>query len=299
MPVGVLYDNPENAAAEIRFLKARGYPIHQFEMGEEPDGQYVSPEHDAALYLEFATAVHAVDPTVALGGPSFQSGIVRSGFDVDPNSSWVARFLRYLRDRHRLNDYKFLSFEWYPFDDLCQRPSSQLMEQPERLVQAFREFRQSGVPSWLPWIISEYGFSAFAGRTMVEVPSALLDADIVGQFLTLGGKTAYLYGYEPSSPINERRPCAGYGQLMLFEGDQNLKARWPMPTYFATYMITQDWAQPVNGSHKLYAATSDVKDSQGRPLITAYALKRPDHKLAVMLVNKDAKAGYVVRVRVD
>ena len=298
MPVGVLYDNPENAAAEIRFLKARGYPIHQFEMGEEPDGQYVSPEHDAALYLEFATAVHAVDPTVALGGPSFQSGIVRSGFDVDPNSSWVARFLRYLRDRHRLNDYKFLSFEWYPFDDLCQRPSSQLMEQPERLVQAFREFRQSGVPSWLPWIISEYGFSAFAGRTMVEVPSALLDADIVGQFLTLGGKTAYLYGYEPSSPINERRPCAGYGQLMLFEGDQNLKARWPMPAYFATHMITQDWAQPVNGSHKLYAATSDVKDSQGRPLITAYALKRPDHKLAVMLVNKDAKAGYVVRVRV-
>ena len=28
MPVGLLYDNPENAAAEIRFLKARGYPVH-------------------------------------------------------------------------------------------------------------------------------------------------------------------------------------------------------------------------------------------------------------------------------
>ena len=38
MPVGLLYDTPENAAAEIRFLKARGYPVRQIEMGEEPDG---------------------------------------------------------------------------------------------------------------------------------------------------------------------------------------------------------------------------------------------------------------------
>jgi hypothetical protein len=147
----------------------------------------------------------------------------------------------------------------------------------------------------MPWIISEYGFSAFAGRTMVEVPSALLNADIVGKFLTLGGKTAYLYGYEPSSPINERRPCAGYGQLMLFEGDQNLKARWPMPAYFAARLITQDWAQPANRWHKLYAANSDIRDGRGRQIVTAYAVKRPDHKLAIMLVNKDAKARYSVR----
>jgi hypothetical protein len=296
MPVGLLYDNPENAAAEIRFLKARGYPIHQVEMGEEPDGQYVSPEHEGALYLEFATTLHAVDPTLALGGPSFQSGIVHSGFDVDPNRSWVTRFLGYLRQHGRLEDYRFLSFEWYPFDDLCQQPSTQLVEQPDRLAEAFREFRRSGISRSMPWIISEYGFSAFAGRTMVEVPSALLNADIVGKFLTLGGKTAYLYGYEPSSPINERRPCAGYGQLMLFEGDQNLKARWPMPAYFAARLITQDWAQPANRWHKLYAANSDIRDGRGRQIVTAYAVKRPDHKLAIMLVNKDAKARYSVRL---
>ena len=75
VPAGVLYDTPENAAAEIRFLKAR-YPVRQIEMGEEPDGQYVSPEHEAGLYLQFATAIHNVDPRLALGGPSFQSGIV-------------------------------------------------------------------------------------------------------------------------------------------------------------------------------------------------------------------------------
>jgi hypothetical protein len=69
--------------------------------------------------------------------------------------TWVTRFLGYLRDHGRLDGYRFLSFEWYPFDDLCQSPVSQLLEQPERLAQALQQFRQSGVPDAIPWIISE------------------------------------------------------------------------------------------------------------------------------------------------
>lgn len=43
IPVPLLYDTPENAAAEIAYLRRAGYPIGPVEMGEEPDGQYVTP----------------------------------------------------------------------------------------------------------------------------------------------------------------------------------------------------------------------------------------------------------------
>jgi hypothetical protein len=287
VPVGLLYDTPENAAAEISFLRKRGYPVEQIEMGEEPDGQRVSPEHEAALYLQFATAIHRVDPTLALGGPSFQNGIVYSGFDVDPSQSWVTRFFGYLRSRGRLGDFSFLSFEWYPFDRLCERRSQQLLAQPELLAKAFQTLREQGAPTSIPWIISEYGYSAFAGRSLVELPSALLNADIVGQFLTLGGTTAYLFGYEPSRPIREGNRCAGYGQMMLFEADAKGQAHWRMPTFFAAHLLTHEWAEPVNRPHALYATDSDIRDRKGRQIVTAYAVKRPDQTWAILLVNKD------------
>jgi hypothetical protein len=297
VPVPLLYDTPENAVAEIRFLKARHYAISQIEMGEEPDGQQVSPEHVAGLYLEFAAAIHRVDPTIALGGPSFQSDMVQTRFDGEQNGAWVTRFLNYLRARRRLEDYSFLSFEWYPFDNLCQQAGRQLLEQPKLLTNAFRRFKDEGVPTTIPWIISEYGFSAYAGRSMVEIQSALLNADIVGQFLTLGGKAAYLYGYEPSSPINEGRRCAGYGQMMLFESNARGLARWPMPSYFAARLLSHQWAQQVNRPHRLYSSSSDIRDGLGRPIVTTYAVQRPDGTWSIMLVNKDQKRRYAVRIK--
>ncbi|MGI8961377.1 MAG: hypothetical protein ACR2IV_16765 [Bryobacteraceae bacterium] len=55
MPVSMLYGAPEDSAAQIAYLKKRGYPISYVEMGEEPDGQYMLPEDYGALYLQWAT----------------------------------------------------------------------------------------------------------------------------------------------------------------------------------------------------------------------------------------------------
>ncbi len=73
IPVSMLYGTPGDAAAEIRYVESRGYAIGYVELGEEPDGQEIAPEDYGALYLQWATALHAVDPRLKLGGPVFQA----------------------------------------------------------------------------------------------------------------------------------------------------------------------------------------------------------------------------------
>ena len=57
--------------------------------------------------------------------------------------------------------------------------------------------RNEGVPADIPWFMTEYGYSVFAGRPEVDIEGALFNADTVGAFLSLGGAKPYLYGYEP------------------------------------------------------------------------------------------------------
>ena len=41
IPVSMVYGTPEDSAAELAYLRKRGYAISYVEMGEEPDGQYM------------------------------------------------------------------------------------------------------------------------------------------------------------------------------------------------------------------------------------------------------------------
>jgi len=68
VPVGVLYDTPENAVAEIQYLLRRNYHLEGIEMGEEPDGQWASPEDYAALCTAVARQLASLNPNLKLGG---------------------------------------------------------------------------------------------------------------------------------------------------------------------------------------------------------------------------------------
>jgi hypothetical protein len=299
VPVGVLYDTPDNAAAEIRWLKARGYPVTQVELGEEPDGQMVAPEDYADLYLQTAAAIRRVDPALKLGGPSLQSAVTDTWPDPGAGRSWTRRFIAQLKARGGLDQLNFFSFEHYPFDDLCGPLDRKLMAQTGKMEQLRKSFDDDGVPRAIPWAISEYGFSAYSGRAMSELPSALLDADIVGHFMTVGGSATYLFGYGPNWPINQHKACAGFGNMMLFQADSEGQAQAAMPSYWYARLLTGEWAQSGAGAHQLYPTVSDVRDVQGHALVTAYAVQRPDGQWAVMLVNRDAKRAHAVQVVFD
>lgn len=299
MPIALIYDTPENAGAQIRFLKSRRYPIQQIEMGEEPDGQYMTPEDYAALYTQCADVIHHIDPALELGGPGFQTAIYgwHAWPDEQANGSWMNRFMSFLRDRNRLNDFRFFSFEWYPFDNACAPTVPQLAIAPKLLRDAMRMLAKDGVPRDIPWIITEYGYSAFAGQAEVELPGAILNAEIAAQFLALGGQVSYLYGYEPNTLMKELPACDSWGNLMLFLSDDDRKIRCPMPTYYGAKLLTEEWVQPGSGEHRLYSTDSDVHNALGAPYITAFTVHRPDGKWAILILNKDSKRSHPVHIR--
>ena len=102
---------------------------------------------------------------------------------------------------------------------------------PERLGAMMTSLRADGVPADIPWLLTEYGYSVFAGRPEVDIEGALFDADTVGTFLTLGGSKPYLYGYEPNY-LQDELKCS-WGNLMMLQlnlnGDQLTRCPPTMP----------------------------------------------------------------------
>jgi hypothetical protein len=293
LPVGLLFDTPDNAAAELRYVQRRGYPLRQVELGEEPDGQYGEAEDYGALYLALAERLKAENPGVAFGGPSLQSALTDVELNSDPDRSWNSHFIRYLQARGRLGDLGFFSFEHYPFDDICGDIHARLIEQNHLMHRLMTRLADEGVPRDIPWVISEYGFSAYSGRAMSEMPSALLMANIIGQFLSEGGDAAYLFGYEPNVPTNQHLPCAGYGNMMLHLADAKGQAAQPMPSYYTARLITGNWLMASGGQHEILPST--VEGIPGE-WVKAYAIRRPDHRLGLLLINRSPKSAYTVQL---
>jgi hypothetical protein len=294
IPVAMLYSTPEDAAAQMSYIKKRGYPVSYIEMGEEPDGQYMLPEDYGALYLQFATALHRLDPHFKLGGPVFQGVTedVKVWPDTQGRTSWLGRFLDYLKAHGRLQDLSFMSFEHYPYDG-CETPWKNLYQEPELITHIMQVWRDDGLPSGVAMLDTET--NDHGGEAAVDIFGALWLADSFGGFLAAGGQSTHYYHdlpYSPPHPACEN----SWGTYHMFMVDEKYQIRQRTSQFFAAQLITQQWAEPKDSPHRLFRAVSDVKDSEGRVLVTAYALLRPDGRWALMLINKDYDNPHQVRI---
>jgi hypothetical protein len=297
VPVGVLYDTPENAVAEIAYLLKRQYPLEGIELGEEPDGQWASPEDYAALYAGVARRLAPLNPRLKLGGPSLQNfdDQLLTWPDSAGNRSWMNRFLQYVGNARV--PFDFFSFEFYPFDNICADAAPQLLETPKRLSEMIISLRRDGVPTAIPWLMTEYGYSVFAGRHEVDIEGALFDADTVGTFLTLGGSKPYLYGYEPNY-VEDELKCS-WGNLMMLQLNPNSDQLTRLSVYHAAQLITKEWMQSTSETHEIFPVTIKQKDPMLSRAVSVYAIRRPDRQWALLAINKHPKRQAQLAVRFD
>jgi len=295
IPVTMLYGTPEDAAAQIAYIEKRGYPISYIEMGEEPDGKHAMPEDYAALYLQWATAIHKVDPKLKLGGPIFE-GVnedIRVWPDAKGRVSWMGRFVDYLKEHGRISDLAFVSFEHYPFER-CDITWKTLYSEPQLVKHILQVWRDDGVPKDVPLIITEDHLSAALTGPMTTIFAAIWLADNVGAFFEGGGA---LFTHSPIQPQGVQNTCLGWASWSNFVADEETyEIKGYTSPYFAAHMINLEWVQHHSGVHYMFPAATDIKDTDGNVLVTSYAVRRPDGNWSLMLVNRDENTPHTVRV---
>jgi len=292
LPVGLLYDTPENMTALIRYVQERRYPLSGLEMGEEPEGQLIHPNDYAALYLQWARAIRKVAPRLSLGGPGF-AALAKDGAEDAYSFSerqWTRIFIDNLRRHDALSLLDFFSFEWYPFDDVCAPAGPQLLDQPRLLSAALKPFTEEILPKGLPVYVTEYGYSAYGGEAEVKMEGGLMYADILGAFLMAGGKASFLYGLEPTY-LEETNGCTWGNNMLMAMGDKGTVG-YHTAAYYTVQMMATLWAAP-DTLLELYPVS--IPNST----ITAYALRRPNGSWALALINKDSAKSRTVRITID
>jgi len=296
IPVAMFYTTPEDAAAEIAYIEKRGYPISGVEMSEEPDGNQIMPEDYAAFYLQWATALHKVDPKLRLGGPVFtgENEDIKVWPDAEGRTSWLGRFLDYLKAHGRTSDLAFVSFEHYPLDP-CNINWSDLYREPQLWKGTLDAWREDGVPAEVPLYNTESNVSWSLTDPMQDVFAGLWLADSVGSFLTQAGPGARYYQFFVN-PGPLEKGCQTWGTFGSFVADEKLEIKGYTAEYFAGQLINLDWVKHGAGMHRLYPAAGDLQDEAHHNLITAYAVKRPDGAWSLLILNKDPSNAHAVSI---
>ncbi len=297
MPVAMLYDTPDNAVAEISYLEKRKYPVSYVEMGEESDGQNFQPEDYGALYIQWARALHKLDPTLKLGGPSFQ-GVnedIKVWPDANGKTSWVVRFLDYLKQHDEMKDLSFFSFEHYP-NGGCQSPWQRLYDEPRIVSHIMDVWHKDGIPAGMPMFITETNLSPAASETYMDIFSGLWLADFIGTFLNSGGNGVYYFHY---LPIQMEHGCNdSQGTFGMFTVNDNYQIQQRLAQFYVAQMINLDWAQGATGTDDVFPAKSDIDDGAGHAMVTAYAIDKLG-TWSVMLVNRDQETAHRVKISFD
>ncbi len=297
IPIAMLYNSPENAAAEIAYLNKRGYPVSYVEMGEEPDGQYIMPEDYGALYLQFATAIHDLVSEAKLGGPVF-TGVnedIKVWPDEQGRTSWLRRFVDYLKSHNRISDLAFMSFEHYPFAP-CEVTWSDLYKEPELVSHIVQVWKDDGLPDNIPLLITESNLSWGLNQSFVDIFGALWLAEYAGSFLTAGGSALYYFQFFPH-PLS--RGCHGWGTFGVFNADKDFQVKQYTSQYFAARLINLEWVKPGDEVHRTHHAWSGARDDGSQDVLQVYAVHRPDDLWSLMIVNRDQENSYPVRIAFD
>jgi hypothetical protein len=215
--------------------------------------------------------------------------------DAQGRTSWMGRFVAYLKSHSRLSDLAFVSFEHYPFEP-CDITWKSLYREPQLMKGILEVWRKDGVPKSVPLMVTESHISWRLTGAMSTIFAALWLADNVGSFFEGGGAAFY---HSPIQPQPVGDTCQGWATWSNFVSDKDYNVTGYTSLYFAAHLINLEWVAHHSGVHHMFPSSTGVKDADGNVLVTSYAVHRPDGNWSLMLVNRDETNPHTVRVMLE
>lgn len=222
---------PEMAAEWVRWAKANNYAVSYWEIGNElegqwerghfrPDGKEMTGEMYAEIYLAFAKAMKAVDPTIKVGGPAASNdGVVFGAALLEKAADYV----------------DFISYHTYPANSHAGTPK--LFEEADSIlagVKKVRELIRQKAPQRADKIeigITEWHVGIHEGPRTVNHISGPWCAKWIGRMIEAGVDFANVWD------LFSQTAQGGHG---IFGKDDALTPRGP-------YWALQLWSQHMSG----------------------------------------------------
>lgn len=263
---------PERAADNVRYMnKEKQYGAEYWEVGNEPD-LYVArpgePPLDPAWYAEqfraYVAAMKAVDPSIKVLGP-----VVSNEGKLD---EWMRPFITACGG---IADG--LSWHFYPGDS--RTPEPELLASTARFDRAVERIRSwwrdpainpDGHRREVPIVLSEYAASwqSNSSKNLTTQAAAIWTADMLGRLMV---NRIALAAYFAMWGINFHGVWDRRGNIR--------------PVYHTFRLFSQF-------GDRLLAAETD------QALLPAYAGRRPDGALSVMVINKSPDTAYAGTIEI-
>lgn len=267
--VRFLDSTPEEAVEVMRYVKEQGYQVRYWSIGNEPS---LYDEYDTERFNRewraFAEAMRAFDPDIVLMGPEIHQ--YTGNPETDPRDEngrlWMEEFLRANGDM-----IDMVSFHRYPFPRSMTDPEASRDEllnnsrEWDHIIPTLRQTVRDLTGRDLPIAITEvnsYWSNTSSGETTPDsFYSALWWADVLGRLIRQKVDVVAYFALQTPTSIG------GYG--LLARADVR-------PTYYV-YQLYKRFG------NELVHAETDV------PRLSAYAARRPDGALTLILVNHAAE----------
>ena len=270
---------PEMAAEWVRWAKANNYPVSYWEIGNElegqweqghyrPDGKEMTGEIYADIYLAFAKAMKAVDPTIKVGGPAASNdGVVFGAALLEKAADYV----------------DFISYHTYPANS--HKGTPKLFEEADSVLAGMKKVRaliQQKAPQRADKIevgITEWHVGIHEGPRTVNEISGPWCAKWIGRMIEAGVDFANVWD------LFSATAQGGHG---IFAREDALT---PRGAFWALHL----WSQHMSGK---VVATSVAKDSAKAEAIflTAFAAQA-ERGLSLLLINESPTEQATARVQ--